>query len=117
MFLWLQKLGTVFYKNPNGAMNDNLTSGQQNNGFVLACCSKVSPILNSNALIKKADRLREARQYEEAIEAYTESIVEHPNALAYSNMGYCLVELKRYEKAVTAFNEAIRMGSKFCCYL
>lgn len=74
--------------------------------------SKQSPSDKEQARASFEEGLRhqEAKQFQEAIDAYQASLRDDPNqAEALSNIGFCYKSLKRYQKAISYYKDAIRM--------
>jgi tetratricopeptide (TPR) repeat protein len=69
-----------------------------------------SPKETAQASFQKGYRHQQAKRYEEAIQAYEESLRDDPSqAEALSNLGFCYKSLKRYQKAVGFYQDAIRL--------
>ena len=78
----------------------------------LALPSKRTPSSDeaARASFQEGYRHQQAKRYQEAIQAYEESLRRDPNqAEALSNLGFCYKSLKRYQKAVGFYQDAIRL--------
>ena len=64
----------------------------------------------ARASFQKGLQHQEAKQFQEAIDAYQDSLRYDPNqAEALSNLGFCYRKLKRYERAISYYKDAIRL--------
>lgn len=93
-----------------------LLSGAISAAFIptaLALPSERTPSTEEQArtLFQAGLRHQRAKRYQEAIQAYEESLRHDPKqAEALSNLGFCYKSLKRYQKAVGFYKDAIRLN-------
>ena len=64
-------------------------------------------------LLSQADRLREAGQYQKAIDLYDQVIARKPSAQAYWGRCYSLNSLQQPAEAIAACNEALALNSNY----
>ncbi|MEH2162733.1 MAG: tetratricopeptide repeat protein, partial [Nostoc sp.] len=65
-------------------------------------------------LINEADRLREAKKFEEAAVKYKAALRLDPNSIiAHNNLGFVLDELGRLEEAIAAYQRALQIDPNY----
>ncbi len=80
---------------------------------VLSLPSQQTPTESEQAqsAFHKGYRHQKAKRYQEAIEAYEESLQHDPQqAEALNNLGFCYKSLKRYQKAIGYYQEALSIN-------
>ncbi|MFN6565048.1 MAG: tetratricopeptide repeat protein, partial [Nostoc sp. ChiSLP01] len=66
------------------------------------------------SLINEADRLREAKSFEEAAVKYKAALRLDPNSIiAHNNLGFVLDELGRLEEAIACYQKALSLDPNF----
>lgn len=82
--------------------------------FVLICSLLLTSCKETNdQLLDKGYNLNTQKQYEKAIEVFSEVIKRNKRLqLAYYNRGFAYLELKQYDKALADFNKVMSLQTK-----